>query len=109
MDANLTQPLTLLVAGAAAFGLAALLWALRISDGARGAARRHRQDSQKARALRPRRKRFSAHPGVIMVWEEDEAAQGRPARTHPRSRTPLRLRPVDAEWGAPASMVRPSR
>ena len=38
MDMTLTQPLILLVAGAAAFGIAALLWALRISAGARGAA-----------------------------------------------------------------------
>ena len=49
MDMTFTQPLVLLVAGAAAFGIAALLWALRISDGARGAARKYREEEQKAR------------------------------------------------------------
>ena len=49
MDMNMTQPLVLLVAGAAAFGIAALLWALRISDGARGAARKYREQEQKVR------------------------------------------------------------
>ena len=32
MDLTFTQPIILLVAGAAAFGIAALLWALRISE-----------------------------------------------------------------------------
>ena len=89
MDMNLTQPLVLLVAGAAAFGLAALLWALRISDGARGAAKKYREQEQKAREQLARAESvFGAHPGVIMVWEDAEqsaAASGKPA----------------AEWGAP--------
>jgi hypothetical protein len=90
MDTNLTQPLVLLVAGAAAFGIAALLWALRISDGARGAARKYREQEQKAREQLARAESvFGAHPGVIMVWEDAELAEGAP-RQQPQS-----------EWGAP--------
>ena len=74
MDMTLTQPLVLLVAGAAAFGIAALLWALRISDGARGAARKYREQEQKAREQLARAESvFGAHPGVIMVWEDADA------------------------------------
>lgn len=88
MDMNLTQPLVLLVAGAAAFGLAALLWALRISDGARGAAKKYREQEQAAREQLARAESvFGAHPGVIMVWEEAEegVSPGKPV----------------AEWGKP--------
>ena len=74
MDMTLTQPLVLLVAGAAAFGIAALLWALRISDGARGAARKYREQEQQARDKLARAESvFGAHPGVIMVWEDADA------------------------------------
>jgi signal transduction histidine kinase len=82
MDFNMTQPLMLLVAGAAAFGIAALLWALRISDGARGAARKYREEAQRTRDKLARAESvFGAHPGVIMVWEDDQAAAdaGKPA------------------------------
>ena len=74
MDMTFTQPLVLLVAGAAAFGIAALLWALRISDGARGAARKYREQEQRAREKLARAESvFGAHPGVIMVWEDADA------------------------------------
>ncbi len=74
MDMTFTQPLVLLVAGAAAFGIAALLWALRISDGARGAARKYREQEQQAREKLARAESvFGAHPGVIMVWEDADA------------------------------------
>ena len=87
MDMNLNQPLLLLVAGAAAFGLAALLWALRISDGARGAAKKYREEEQKARERLARAESvFGAHPGVIMVWEDEEEG----AKPKPQS-----------EWGLP--------
>ncbi|RYG33932.1 MAG: hypothetical protein EON93_08830, partial [Burkholderiales bacterium] len=77
MDMTLTQPLVLLVAGAAAFGIAALLWALRISDGARGAARKYREEEQKSRERLARAESvFGAHPGVIMVWEDEETNEG---------------------------------
>jgi signal transduction histidine kinase len=71
MDASLAQPGTLLVAGAAAFGLAALLWALRISSGARGAAKRFREEAQQLREKLARSESiFSAHPGIILVWQD---------------------------------------
>jgi len=89
MDMNLSQPIVLLVAGAAAFGLAALLWALRISDGARGAAKKYREAEQKAREELARAESvFGAHPGVIMVWEDAETP-------------PTQDKPV-TEWGAPS-------
>jgi signal transduction histidine kinase len=88
MDMTLIQPLVLLVAGAAAFGIAALLWALRISDGARGAARKYREQEQQAREKLARAESvFGAHPGVIMVWE-DADAEAQP-------NNPL------SEWGLP--------
>jgi len=88
MDMTFTQPLVLLVAGAAAFGIAALLWALRISDGARGAARKYREEEQRARERLARAESvFGAHPGVIMVWEEEESEEGKPK--------------PQTEWGLP--------
>jgi signal transduction histidine kinase len=90
MDMNMTQPLVLLVAGAAAFGIAALLWALRISDGARGAAKKYREQEQKAREQLARAESvFGAHPGVIMVWEDADIPEGLP-------------RLPQSEWGAPS-------
>ena len=62
----------ILALGTAALSLASLLWALRISDGARGAAKKFREragqlEEQLARADSV----FGAHPGVILVWEGD--------------------------------------
>ena len=89
MDLNFSQPIILLVAGAAAFGIAALLWALRISDGARGAAKRYRESEQKVQEELARAKSvFGAHPGVIMVWDDDTTAEGE--RKVPQT-----------EWGLP--------
>ncbi|MEQ8301228.1 MAG: PAS-domain containing protein [Hyphomonas sp.] len=57
-------------AGAASLGLAALLWALRVSDGARGAARKFRErSSQLETTLAEHRSVLGAHPGVILVWQ----------------------------------------
>lgn len=59
--------------GLAAFGLASFLWALRVSEGARGAAKKYRE---RANSLEEKLARadsvFGAHPGVILVWEHDE-------------------------------------
>src|SRR4030095_10312611 len=89
MDLTFTQPIILLVAGSAAFGIAALLWALRISDGARGAAKRYRESEQKVQEELARAKSvFGAHPGVIMVWDDDATADGE--RKVPQT-----------EWGLP--------
>ena len=67
----------IIAAGTSAFGLAALLWALRISDGARGAARKYKErsnelDEKLARADSV----FGAHPGVILVWEGEALEAG---------------------------------
>jgi len=57
-------------AGAASLGLAALLWALRVSDGARGAARKFRERSAELETtLAEHRSVLGAHPGVILVWQ----------------------------------------
>ncbi len=94
MDVNMTQPLMILIAGAAAFGLAALLWALRISDGARGAARKFKEESSRLREQLARAESvFGAHPGVILVWEDEVAA--------PDATETPRKEAGDAEWGAP--------
>ncbi len=62
--------------GASLLGIACLLWALRISDGARGAAKKYRE---RARSLEEELARagsvFGAHPGVILVWEEDAVSE----------------------------------
>jgi hypothetical protein len=60
----------IMAAGAAALGLAALLWALRVSDGARGAARKYRDRSAELETtLAAHRSILGAHPGVILVWQ----------------------------------------
>ncbi|MCA8900362.1 MAG: tyrosine protein kinase, partial [Hyphomonas sp.] len=58
--------------GATALGLAALLWALRVSDGARGAARKYRDRSAELETdIAGIRSILGAHPGVILVWQGD--------------------------------------
>ena len=60
-------------AGATALGLAALLWALRVSDGARGAAKKYRERSAELETtLAEHRSVLGAHPGVILVWQGDD-------------------------------------
>ena len=61
-----------IAAGALALGLAFILWALRTSDGARGAARKYREKSAAAEAgLAELKSVLGAHPGVILVWQGD--------------------------------------
>ncbi len=74
----------LVAAGSAAIAIAAVLWALRVTDGARGGVdawkRRARDLEDKvawADAI------FGAHPGVVLIWEDAVA------------------RPGEGEWGAP--------
>jgi len=73
----------LVAAGAAAIAVASLLWALRVTDGARGGVEawksrtRHLEDVVAgADAV------FGAHPGVVLVWEdalgEGESDWGKP-------------------------------
>lgn len=93
MDGHMTQPLLILIAGAAAFGLAALLWALRISSGARGAASKYREETQKMREKLARAESvFGAHPGVILVWEESAEDEKKDAGLPPVAQP---------EWGVP--------
>ncbi|MDZ4762106.1 MAG: ATP-binding protein, partial [Alphaproteobacteria bacterium] len=88
----MTQPLIILITGAAAFGLAALLWALRISDGARGASRKYREETQAMREKLARAESvFGAHPGVIMVWEDAE----------PRNAATQKSALAPSDWAAP--------
>ncbi len=65
----------IIAAGASAMALASLLWAMRVSDGARGAARTYRN---RARALESelaeQKSVLSAHPGVVLVWQGDEVS-----------------------------------
>ncbi len=67
----------IVAAGASALSIASMLWALRVSDGARGMARKFRNravdlEEQLARADSV----FGAHPGVILVWDEVEGEGG---------------------------------
>ncbi|MEO1028779.1 MAG: ATP-binding protein [Pseudomonadota bacterium] len=63
----------LLSAGLGALAIASVLWAVRVSDGARGATKRYHA---RARDLEEKLARadsvFGAHPGVILVWEDGE-------------------------------------
>ena len=74
----------LIAAGSAALGIASLIWALRVTDGARGGIERWRD---RARDLEDKVSRadaiFGAHPGVVLIWDETQIAA------------------VDGEWGAP--------
>lgn len=82
-------------AAAAAAAIAALLWALRVTDGSRGLIKHWRDrvstlEDKLARADSI----FGAHPGVVLIWEQDEAA----ADTGPGGA---------ADWGAPRTYGSP--
>lgn len=60
----------LMAVAAALLALGALLWALRVSDGARGAARRFREVAGERETENAGLKSvLGAHPGVILVWQ----------------------------------------
>ncbi|WP_084396721.1 PAS domain-containing sensor histidine kinase [Henriciella aquimarina] len=62
----------IIAAGALALGLAFILWALRTSEGARGAAKRYRERAGEAETdLAELKSVLGAHPGVILVWQGD--------------------------------------
>ncbi|MEM5516772.1 ATP-binding protein [Henriciella sp. AS95] len=62
----------LIAAGALALGLAFILWALRTSEGARGAAKKYRERaSESETGLAELKSVLGAHPGVILVWQGD--------------------------------------
>lgn len=63
----------IIAAGAAALSIASLLWALRVSDGARGAARKFRERAgELENELAEQKSVLAAHPGVVLVWQADE-------------------------------------
>ncbi|MEM1390860.1 MAG: tyrosine protein kinase, partial [Pseudomonadota bacterium] len=63
----------IIAAGALALGLAFILWAVRTSDGARGAAKHFKAKVSEAEAsLAEMKSLLGAHPGIIMVWQGDE-------------------------------------
>ena len=61
----------LVAAGSAAIAIAALLWAMRVTEGARGGVEAWKKRSREledtvawADAV------FGAHPGVVLIWED---------------------------------------
>ncbi|MEM9938507.1 MAG: ATP-binding protein [Pseudomonadota bacterium] len=63
----------IIAAGALALGLAFILWALRTSDGARGAAKRYKDKATESESsLAEIKSVLGAHPGVILVWQGDD-------------------------------------
>ena len=70
--------------GSAALGIASLLWALRVTDGARGGVERSKgRIRELENKIAGADAIFGAHPGVVLIWDE-------PAP--PTS---------EADWGAP--------
>lgn len=62
----------IVAAGASALSLASLLWAMRVSEGARGAAKKYKDRSAKLEGdVAEFEGILSAHPGVVLVWEDD--------------------------------------
>ncbi len=71
----MTVGMTQLIAtfGAAALALAAMLWAYRVTEGSRSAANAFRRRSRQLEERTARAESiFGAHPGVVLVWEDDE-------------------------------------
>ncbi len=62
----------ILAFGCTAALIATILWAMRITDGARGSMRKFRDRAAKLEDQLARADSvFGAHPGVILVWEDD--------------------------------------
>ena len=61
--------------GASALALSSMLWSLRVTDGQRGAANKFRQRANELdEKLARSNSIFDAHPGVILVWDEEDPA-----------------------------------
>jgi len=70
MQITADQVPLIIAVGALALGLAFILWALRTSDGARGAAKRYKDKANEAESSVAEMKSvLGAHPGVILVWQ----------------------------------------
>jgi signal transduction histidine kinase len=80
----------LVAAGSACVGIAALIWALRVTEGARGSLQRWKD---RVRELEDRIARwdavFGAHPGVVLIWDEETAGVS------------------ETDWGAPKAFGSP--
>lgn len=73
MQISADQIPLIIAVGALALGLAFILWALRTSDGARGAAKRYKDKANEAESSVAELKSvLGAHPGVILVWQGDD-------------------------------------
>lgn len=73
MQITADQVPLIIAVGALALGLAFILWALRTSDGARGAAKRYKEKANEAESSVAEMKSvLGAHPGVILVWQGDD-------------------------------------
>ncbi len=73
MQVTADQVPLIIAVGALALGLAFILWAMRTSDGARGAAKRYKEKANEAESSVAEMKSvLGAHPGVILVWQGDD-------------------------------------
>ena len=73
MSLTAEQVPLIIAAGALALGLAFILWAVRTSDGARGAAKRFKAKVSEAESsLAEMKSVLGAHPGIIMVWQGED-------------------------------------
>ena len=74
MDGGLAS--LLVAGGSASISVASLLWALRVTDGARGALRKWRERAGELEEKLARTDSiFAAHPGVVLIWEEGAPEQ----------------------------------
>jgi len=78
MDPEIQQFATLIVTfGAVCFAVAAALWAWRLTSGARGwRARLARRVTESVSQSQRMRAIFNAHPGLVLVWSEQDGAAG---------------------------------
>ncbi|MBR9834850.1 MAG: PAS domain-containing protein, partial [Alphaproteobacteria bacterium] len=73
MQLTAEQVPLIIAAGALALGMAFILWALRTSDGARGAAKRYKEKAgENESALAELKSVLGAHPGIILVWQGED-------------------------------------
>ncbi|MEL7028186.1 MAG: PAS-domain containing protein, partial [Pseudomonadota bacterium] len=74
---SILSPASIVAIGAVSLSVALAVWAVRVSASARDVARRW---ANKLSALEARLEKsesvISAHPGLVLVWEEDEATAG---------------------------------
>jgi signal transduction histidine kinase len=73
-------------AGSAAVAIAAMLWAVRVTDGANGAMKRMRnRERQLADKLARVDAVFGAHPGAVLIWDDPPGASEKDDWGHPRT------------------------